>query len=122
MSGDGIQIETPESRLKAAGFVQQMGFWVTPDGTSRLHLNDALPGLDSREIKPGGPTMTLPNAGAALPDELVDRICGTAQDDLPEPPPWLIAQAGLIAAETVKQLRPVIRAEVRAELRKAAKP
>ena len=118
MTATTATTEAPESRLKAAGFVQQLGYWVTPDGTSRLHLNDAIAGLENGTIKPGGTTMTVTVTGAALPDELVDQICPPPQDG---PPPWLVAQAQVIAAETVKQMRPVIRAEVRAELRKAAR-
>jgi hypothetical protein len=115
------QTESPESRLKAAGFTQRLGFWVTPDGTSVLNLADAIAGLDSGEIAPGGPTMTIAAPAVALPDELVDRACPPPQNGPPEPPPWLVAQARVIAAETVRQMKPVVRAEVRAELRKAAK-
>jgi hypothetical protein len=48
-----------------------------------LSLNDAIAGLDSGEIQPGGPTITLPFSAAALPDELVDQICPPPPTGLP---------------------------------------
>jgi hypothetical protein len=111
----------PESRLKAAGFSQRMGFWVTPDGTRVLNLGDAIAGLDSGEIQAGGPTLSVPDAGVrALPAELLDRICPPPPGK-PEPPPWLIAQAEVIAEATVEKLKPLVRAEVRAALRAEAR-
>jgi hypothetical protein len=108
--------ESPESRLYAAGFTRQLEFWLSPDGHRVLHLDDAIAGLDSGEIQPGGPTIALPSSAAALPDELVERMFAKPS---PDPPAWLLAQADVIAQATVKKMRPVIRAEVRAELRKA---
>jgi hypothetical protein len=106
--------------LYAAGFTRQLEWWVTPDGSRVLHMADAIAGLDSGEIQPGDPTLTLPDAGIrAFPDELVDRMFPKPN---PEPPAWLLAQAEVIAQATVKKMRPVIRAEIRAELRKGAKP
>jgi hypothetical protein len=56
-----------------------------------LKLGDAIAGLDSGEIPPGGPVVQLPDAGVrAFPGELVDRICPPPST---EPPPWLLAQA-----------------------------
>jgi hypothetical protein len=111
--------ESPESRLYAAGFTRQLEWWVTPDNSRVLNVADAVAGLDSGEIQPGGATVALPDAGVrALPDELVDRICPPPSPEVSEPPAWLLAQAEVIAAATVKKLRPVIRAEIRAELRK----
>jgi hypothetical protein len=113
----------PESRLKAAGFSQRMGFWVTPDGTRVLNLGDAIAGLDSGEIQPGGPTLTLPDTGVrALPDKLLDRICPPPPPPVkPEPPPWLLAQAEVIAEVTAAKLKPLIRAEIRAALKAEAR-
>ena len=119
---DTEEMLPPEARLKEAGFSQRLGFWVTPDGASVLHLNDAIAGLDSGEIQPGGQTFCLPDSGIrALPDELVERICPPPQNGQPQPPPWLVAQAEVIAEATVAKLKPLIRAEVRAALRKAGK-
>jgi hypothetical protein len=115
--------QSPESRLYAAGFTRQLEWWVAPDGSRVLSLVDAIVGLDSGEIQPGGPTVSLPDASVrAFPDELVDRICPPPATGAPEPPAWLLAQAEVIAQATVKKMRPVIRAEIRAELRKGAKP
>src|SRR5215208_5318649 len=88
----------PESRLKAAG-------------------------LDSGEIQPGGPTLTLPDTGVrALPDKLLDRICPPPPPPVkPEPPPWLLAQAEVIAEVTAAKLKPLIRAEIRAALKAEAR-
>lgn len=110
--------ESPEARLYAAGFSRQLEFWLSPDGHRVLSLGDAIAALDSGEVKSG--TIVLPDSGVrALPDELVDRICPPPQE--PEPPPWLLAQAEVIAEATVARLKPLIRAEVRAALRKGGK-
>jgi hypothetical protein len=42
-------------------------------------------------------------------------------DGQPAPPPWLVAQAEVIAEATAKKLKPLIRAEVRAALRAEAR-
>jgi hypothetical protein len=111
--------ESPEARLYAAGFTRQLEFWLSPDGHRVLNLSDAIAALDSGEIQPGGPTITVPDAGVrAFPDELVDRICPPPQP-LGEPPAWLVAQADVVAAATAAKLKPLIRAEVRAALRAA---
>ena len=110
--------ESPEARLDAAGFSRQLEFWLSPDGHRVLSLGDAIAALDSGEVKSG--TIVLPDSGVrALPDELVDRICPPPQE--PEPPPWLLAQAEVIAEATVARLKPLIRAEVRAALRGSAR-
>jgi hypothetical protein len=117
--------ESPESRLVAAGFTRQLERWVAPDNSRVLNMADAIAGLDSGEIQPGGPTVSLPDSGVrAFPDGLVDRICPPPQPP-GEPPAWLLAQADVIAAATAAKLKPLIRAEcdraVRAALRKAGK-
>jgi hypothetical protein len=114
--------ESPEARLYAAGFARRLEFWLSPDGHRVLNLGEAIAALDCGEIKPGGPTVSLPDAGVrALPDELVDRICRPPQP-AGEPPACLVAQAQVIAEATVAELKPLIRAEcdraVRAALRK----
>jgi excisionase family DNA binding protein len=113
--------ESPGARLYAAGFTRQLDFWLSPDGHRVLNLGDVIAALDSGEIQPGGPTITVPETGVrAFPDELVDRICPPPQP-AGEPPAWLMAQAQVIAAATVAKLKPLIRAEcdraVRAALR-----
>ena len=103
-----------------AGFTRQLEFWLSPDGHRALSLGDAIAALDSGAIKPTA-GVEFPDTGVrALPDELVDRVCppptaGTA------PPPWLVAQAEVIAEATVEKLKPLIRAEVRAALRAEAR-
>ena len=111
--------ESPEARLYAAGFTRQLEFWLSPDGHRVLTLGDAIAALDSGAINPAT-GVEFPDSGVrAFSDELVDRICPPPAG--PEPPPWLLAQAEVIAQATAKKMRPVIRAEVRAELRKAAR-
>ena len=117
--------ESPESRLYAAGFTRQLDFWLSPDGRRVLNLGDAIAALDSGEIQPGGPTVSLPDAGVRpFPDELVDRICPPLQP-AGDPPAWLVTQAQVFAEATVEKLKPLIRAEcdraVRAALRKGGK-
>jgi hypothetical protein len=113
--------KSPESRLYTAGFTRRLEWWVAPDNSRVLSLVDAIAGLDSGEIQPGGPVVQLPDAGVrAFPDDLVDRICPPPQP-AGEPPPWLLAQAEVIAAATVEKLRPLVRAEVRAALRAEAR-
>ena len=118
----GATTESPESRLYAAGFTRRLKWWVAPDGSRVLSMADAIAGLDSGEIQPGGPVVQLPDASVrAFPDELVDRICPPPQPP-GEPPAWLLAQAEVIAQATAEKMKPLIRAEVRAALRaKAAK-
>jgi hypothetical protein len=109
---DGMTIttETPESRLYAAGFTRQLEWWVSPDGSRVMNTADAIAGLDSGEIKPGGATVSLPDSGIrALPDELVERILHPPP---PPPPEWLESLANLVA----EKLKPVVCAEVRAGL------
>ena len=61
--------ESPEARLYAAGFTNQLGFWRSPDGHRVLNMADAIAGLDSGEIQSGGPTASFPDGGVcALPD------------------------------------------------------
>ena len=84
-------------------------------------MSDAIAGLASGEIQPGGPTADFPDTGVrALPDEVVNRIFPPPAPDPPEPPPWLLAQADVIAQATVKKLKLLIRAEVRAALKAEA--
>jgi hypothetical protein len=114
--------ESAEARLYAAGFTRRLEWWVAPDGGRVLNMADAVAGLDSGEITPGGATVALPDAGVrALPDELVDQICPSPSTGVSEPPAWLLAQADVIAAATVEKLKPLIRAEVRAALRAEAR-
>jgi hypothetical protein len=94
---------------------------VAPDGSRVLSMADAISGLDSGEIQPGGPTVSLPDSGVrAFPDGLVDRICPPPQPP-GEPPAWLLAQADVIAAATAAKLKPLIRAEIRAALKAEAR-
>jgi hypothetical protein len=115
---EAAQAESPESRLKTAGFSTRLGFWVTPDGTQVLSLADAIAGLDNGTIAPH-PGHAFPDSGArALPDELVERMFQPPPP--PVAPPWLLEQL-------TEQLRPVIRGEVRRALqaqkrKQAAKP
>ena len=89
-----------------------------------LNLDDAIAALDSGIYPAAG--VEFPDTGVrAFPDELVDRICPPPATEAPEPPPWLLAQADVIAAATAAKLKPLIRAEcdraVRAALRKGGK-
>ncbi|HYN63304.1 MAG TPA: hypothetical protein VES36_01765 [Candidatus Limnocylindrales bacterium] len=115
--------QTPEARLYGAGFTRRLEWWVSPDGQRVLNMDDAIAGLDSGDIKPGGATIAVPDTNVrALADELVDRICPPAQPkETPPPPRWLLAQAEVIAAATVEKMKPVVRAEVRAALRAEAR-
>jgi hypothetical protein len=106
-----VTTESTEARLYAAGFTRQLEFWLSPDGHRVLNLGDAIAALDSGEIQPGGPSVSLPDSGIrALPDELVERIFHPPP---PPPPEWLESLAELVA----EKLKPVVRAEVRAALR-----
>jgi hypothetical protein len=112
--------ESPESRLYAAGFTRRLEWWVAPGEDRALGMGDALALLDSGNVNPT--SVSLPYSAAALPDELVDRICPPPSTGTPEPPAWLLAQAEVIAQATAEKMKPLIRAEVRAALRaKAAK-
>ncbi len=113
--------ESPEGRLYAAGFTRRLEYWVPPGGDYALSLNDAIARLDSGDVEAHS-TIVLPDTGVrALPDELVDGVCPSLVDGQPEPPPWLVAQADVIARVTAEKLRPLIRAEVRAALRAEAR-
>jgi hypothetical protein len=113
--------KSPEARLYAAGFTRQLEFWLSPDGHRVLNLGDAIAALDSGAINPAA-GVEFPDSGVrAIPDELVDQICPPPATGPAEPPAWLLAQADVIAQATVQKLKPLIRAEVRAALRKEAK-
>ena len=112
--------ESPEARLYAAGFARQLEFWLSPDGHRVLNLGDAIAALDSGAINPAA-GVEFPDSGVrALPDELVARICPPPQP-VGAPPPWLVAQAEVIAGATVEKMKPLIRAEVRAALKAEAR-
>jgi hypothetical protein len=97
---------SPASRLYDAGFTRRLEWWVAPDGSRVLSMADAIAGLDSGEIQPGGPTLTLPDTAVrALPDELVDQICPPPSTGVSEPPAWLLAQAEVIAGATVEKMK-----------------
>jgi hypothetical protein len=112
--------ESPEARLCAAGFARRLEFWLSPDGHRVLNLGEAIAALDSGAIDSAAGVAFADSGVRALPDELVDRICPPPQP-AGEPPAWLMAQAQVIAEATVAKLKPLIRAEVRAELRRRAK-
>jgi hypothetical protein len=115
MSDNAAQLESPEGRLYAAGFTRSLGFWVAPGTSQPLSLEGTIAHLDSGNFKP--PSGDFPDAGIrAFPDELVDQIC--PPPGKPDPPPWLLAQAEVIAEATVENLRPVIRAEMREALKR----
>ena len=104
---------TPEGRLYDAGFTRRLEYWVPPGSDDALSLNDAIARLDSGDVGARS-TIVLPDTGVrALPDELVDRVCPPLVDGPPAPPPWLVAQAEVIAEATAKKLKRLIRAEVR---------
>ena len=121
-NGTETPTESPESRLKGAGFVNSMGFWREPNGERVFSRDDAIAKLDAGEIEP--PRVAWPGCHPSIAhtfqtsDEEIDLMLGRNQPQPEGPPDWLIAQAKVIAAETVKQMKPVIRAEIRAELRK----
>jgi hypothetical protein len=99
--------ECPEARMYAAGFTRQLELWLSPDGSRVMNAAEPVAGPDSGEIKPGGPTVSLPDSGIrALPDELVERLFHPPP---PPPPEWLESLAELVA----EKLKPVVRAEVR---------
>ena len=107
---------TPEGRLYDAGFTRRLEYWVPPGSDDALSLNGAIARLDSGDVGARS-TIVLPDTGVrALPDELVDRVCPPLVDGPPAPPPWLVAQAEVIAEATAKKLKRLIRAEVRAAL------
>ena len=92
-----------------------------PGSDDALSLNDAIARLDSGDVGARS-TIVLPDTGVrALPDELVDRVCPPPVGGQPAPPPWLVAQAEVIAEATVEKMKPLIRAEVRAALRAEAR-
>jgi hypothetical protein len=112
--------ESPESRLYAAGFTRWLEYWVAPDNEQALSIQDAIARLDSGDIKPT--SHGFPDTGVrAFPDELVDRVCPQPATEAPPPPPWLLAQADVIAGATAEKMKPLIRAEVRAALRAEAR-
>jgi hypothetical protein len=112
MSDNGGQVESPEGRLYAAGFTRRLEFWVAPDSPAALSLEGAIARLDSGTVKP--PSVDFPDTGTrALPDELVALACPPPVTEAPDPPPWLLAQAEVIAQVTVAKMKPLIRAEVR---------
>ena len=117
---NGAAEQGPESRLYGAGFTRRLEFWCPPGEDRALNLNDAVALLDAGEVKrsplPDWPG-THPDAVAGFQppsEEEIDRMFGRDQAREPVLPSW----AKLIAA----QLKPIIRAEIRAELRKARKP
>jgi hypothetical protein len=83
---------------------------MAPDNRGVLSQADAVAALDSGDC-PATQTMTAPDTGArGMSDEQVERML---RPPAPPPPPWLEPLAELVA----EQLRPVVKAEVRAAMR-----
>jgi hypothetical protein len=102
--------ESPESRLATAGFARSAHLWLAPNNGGAMSQEDAIARLDRGEIQ--GATVTVPDSGVrAFPDELVERMFAPPE---PKVPQWLLEQLS-------EHLRPVIRAEVRAVVRKGRK-
>jgi hypothetical protein len=108
---------SPESRLLGAGFSRRLEWWVPPGEDRALSLEDAVAALDAGEVKPGGleiPAFSdqpgfLELTPAAI-DALTDRLFRPPPPPLPD---WLEPLA--------EKLKPVVRAEVRAAMKAAAR-
>jgi hypothetical protein len=125
-NGTEAPAESPQSRLRDAGFANEMGFWREPNGERLFSLEDAIVGLDSGEIQPRYIEWPGTRHGAPVhvrSEEEIDRMLGRNQPD-PEPPvlpSWAAPWAEVIADQLVEKLRPAIRAEVRGVLRAEAR-
>jgi hypothetical protein len=115
--------ESPESRLYAAGFTRRLEFWVTPDGSAVLNLDDAIAKLDAGEIKPHRLSWpgVRPNAVEGFrpqSEEEIDRMLRPPPPTEPSPlPEWAEPWAELVA----QKLKPIVRAEIRSALRAEAR-
>jgi hypothetical protein len=117
--------ESPESRLKAAGFVTSVGFWKEPGGERLFNTEDAIARLDAGEF-PATWTVPVPTpggAGVAEHARLVDERIREAEEARARPPepPLLPSWAAPWAELVAELLKPIIRAEVRAALRGEAR-
>jgi hypothetical protein len=123
-SGTVAPAESPENRLRGAGFANELGYWREPNGERLFGLEDAIAGLDSGEIQPG--RTDWPGVHPEAPvhvrsEEEIDRMLGRNQPEpVPLPmPSWAQPWSELIAEQLVEKLGPVIRRECRAAIREA---
>ena len=122
MSPGSRPLESPESRLLAAGFTRRLEFWCPPGGDRALSLNDAIAALEAGEIQP--PHLSWPGVhpdgvvGFQAPSEdELDRMLRPLPPAEPPPlPGWAERWAELLA----EKLKPVVRAEIRAALKAEA--
>ena len=116
-------LQSPESRLYAAGFTRRLDFWVPPGEERTLDLDDAIAVLDAGEVQ--SPSVSWPGVhpdalvGFQAPsEEEIDRMLHPPPASEPPPlPGWAEPWAELLA----EKLKPVVRAEVRAALRAEAR-
>jgi hypothetical protein len=111
---------TPEGRLYDAGFTRRLEYWVPPGSDDALSLNGAIARLDSGDVGARNTIVSARHGRPCAARQLVDRVCPPLVDGQPAPPPWLVAQAEVIAEATVEKMKPLVRAALRAEARKQA--
>ncbi len=129
MSAGSQPLESPESRLLAAGFTRRLEFWCPPGEERALNLNDAIAALDAGEVQPSH--LSWPGVHpdgvvgfqARSEDELDRMLRPPPPSERPPLPGWAEPWAELLA----EKLKPVVRAEIRAALkaetgRKAQEP
>jgi hypothetical protein len=114
--------ESKESRLRAFGFTHSLGFWREPNGERVFSTEDAIAAMDAGEVKP----FSIPWPGVhpdtahtfQRTEEEIDQMFHPPPPTEPPPlPSWAEPWAELVAA----QLKPIIRAEVRAALKAEAR-
>jgi hypothetical protein len=115
-------LQSPESRLYAAGFTRRLDFWVPPGEERTLNLDDAIGMLDAGKVQ--SPSVSWPGVH---PDALVafqarseEQIDQMLHPPPPTEPPPLPGWAEPWAAEIAALLAPIIRREIRAAVRAEA--
>jgi hypothetical protein len=109
---DAVEVESVESRLLGAGFARFAHLWMAPGDGRPLSQEDAIAALESGEIRPA--TVTVPAPSIAASEEQMDEWLGRSDRQREE-------RAELQRQwfdELAEALRPVIRDEIRAALRK----
>lgn len=119
-NGTEAPAESPQSRLRGAGFTNEMGFLRDPNGERLFRTEDAVAALDSGEIQPGQMDWpgVYPDTAATIQAQCEAEMYTMLRRNPPEPEPpplpsWAEPWAEMVAAK----LKPIIRAENRRRLR-----
>ncbi len=81
---------TAEGRLRAAGFINSVGFWKEPGGERLFDTVDAIAALDAGEYPAVDRTLVIPtpgSAGVAEHARMIEEQMRRQEEEAASPPP-----------------------------------